>query len=407
MSTSDKVYQQLCEDLPYINATSKKLADGSTKIYRRVQIARGKGAKRIAIEADWGSKAFVDQYHLAIDELTSDTLQVVKDTPISKREIPAGDPRATLGWLYENYLASEEFSRLASSTQYMKKMRLRKIMEANRFVEWKNLKRSHIKEKLAKIKQDAGGKRGGDEARNSMKKDLSAIFKWAVNEGYAHDDFINPCSGIKKLMPAKGTQIGQRAWTQAEVDQFLDHHQLGTVQHLYMQMLISFGPRISDAWRLGKQNLVKPTGERGWSIRFVTQKTGRTIEVPLTETLAQAIAACPSEHMQLLWTHWHQRTEKRPFKSVKTLANWFDLACATAGLPKGLTSHGVRKTCATKLAEHSTEYQLMAVFGWKRADEARPYIEAANKLKQAAVAMKQDVVQLSDRAVSNYLDKVC
>ncbi|PPR22045.1 MAG: hypothetical protein CFH39_01450, partial [Alphaproteobacteria bacterium MarineAlpha10_Bin2] len=35
------------------------------------------------------------------------------------------------------------------------------------------------------------------------------------------------------------------------------------------------------------------------------------------------------------------------------------------------------------------------------------YIEAANKLKQAAVAMKQDVVQLSDRAVSNYLEKVC
>lgn len=407
MSISDKTFLQICEGLPYINATSKKLADGSVKVYRRVQIKQGKGVPRISITADWGSKAFVDQYHQAIDELTSDTLAAIKDTPISEREIPAGDPRATLGWLYEKYLASEEFSRLASSTQYMKKMRLRKIMEENRFVEWKNLKRSHIKEKLAKIKQDAGGKRGGDEARNSMKKDLSAIFKWAVNEGYAHDDFINPCSGIKKLMPAKGTQVGQRAWTQAEVDQFIERWPLGTVQHLYMQMLISFGPRISDAWRLGKQNLVKPTGERGWSIRFVTQKTGRTIEVPLTETLAEAIAACPSEHMQLLWTHWHQRTEKRPFKSVKTLANWFDLACATAGLPKGLTSHGVRKTCATKLAEHSTEYQLMAVFGWKRADEARPYIEAANKLKQAAVAMKQDVIQLSDRTISNYLEKVC
>lgn len=60
------------------------------------------------------------------------------------------------------------------------------------------------------------------------------------------------------------------------------------------------------------------------------------------------------------------------------------------------------------MAENATEYQMMAVFGWQRADEARPYIEAANKLKQAAVAMKQEqVVQLSEDRLSNYLEEVC
>jgi integrase len=214
----------------------------------------------------------------------------------------------------------------------------------------------------------------------------------------SHPDFLGQ----------RHSPVQQQVWTQAEVKQFLDHWRLGTVQHLYMQILISFGPRISDVWRLGKQNLVKPTKHRGWHIRFITQKTGMTIEVPLSETVAEAIAACPSEHMQLLWTTLYQCKDKRPFKSKNTFAHWFDNARIKAGLPKGLTSHGVRKTCATKMAVNATEYQMMAVFGWQRADEARPYINAANKLKQAAVAMKQEqVVQLSEDTMSNYLEKVC
>ena len=48
----------------------------------------------------------------------------------------------------------------------------------------------------------------------------------------------------------------------------------------------------------------------------------------------------------------------------------------------------------------------MVIFGWADADEAKPYIAAANKLKQAAVAMKQEQnIQLSSGAISNYLRK--
>ena len=58
------------------------------------------------------------------------------------------------------------------------------------------------------------------------------------------------------------------------------------------------------------------------------------------------------------------------------------------------------------MAEHSTEYQMMAVFGWQNANEARPYIEAANRLRQAAIAMKQEHhSQLNGGAIVNYLRK--
>jgi len=124
-----------------------------------------------------------------------------------------------------------------------------------------------------------------------------------------------------------------------------------------------------------------------------------TIEVPVEEAVAEALNACPSQYNKFLFNQLG-----RPFKSQKGLQNWFDRAVKAAGLPKGLSSHGVRKTCATKMAEHSTEHQMMAVFGWQNTNEARPYIETANRLRQAAIAMKAEHRgQLGGGAMVNYL----
>ena len=46
----------------------------------------------------------------------------------------------------------------------------------------------------------------------------------------------------------------------------------------------------------------------------------------------------------------------------------------------------------------------MAIFGWKKPDEARPYIESANKLKQARIAMKQHRIgHYSSEKIGHYL----
>ncbi len=46
----------------------------------------------------------------------------------------------------------------------------------------------------------------------------------------------------------------------------------------------------------------------------------------------------------------------------------------------------------------------LAIFGWKKPDEARPYIESANKLKQARIAMRQHrIANYSDEKIANYL----
>ncbi len=92
---------------------------------------------------------------------------------------------------------------------------------------------------------------------------------------------------------------------------------------------------------------------------------------------------------------------------MKTTANRFNDARNSANHFMSLTSYNVGKNCATKLAEHSTEYQMMAVFDWQNANEARPYIKAANRLKRAEMAMNQKHgIQLSDGVISNYLKKV-
>jgi len=91
---------------------------------------------------------------------------------------------------------------------------------------------------------------------------------------------------------------------------------------------------------------------------------------------------------------------------LKITANRFNDAHNSADQFMSLTSYDIGKTCATKMAEHSTEYQMMAVFGWQNANEARPCIEAANRLRQAAIAMKAEHRgQLDNGMMVNYLRK--
>ncbi|MFP6689985.1 MAG: tyrosine-type recombinase/integrase [Alphaproteobacteria bacterium] len=130
------------------------------------------------------------------------------------------------------------------------------------------------------------------------------------------------------------------------------------MQYTALQILASFGPRRSDIWRLGRQHLVEPTEGRGWHFKFVTQKTGITIEVPVSEAVAETIAANPVGELMFLRT-----STGRPFKSGNALANWFKKALREAKLPDDLSLHGMRKYCATRYAIHSTELQLQAIFG--------------------------------------------
>ena len=77
-----------------------------------------------------------------------------------------------------------------------------------------------------------------------------------------------------------------------------------------------------------------------------------------------------------------------PF-SPDAFAFWFRQRCREAGL-EGLSSHGLRKLAATRLAEHgATAHEIMAVMGWTTLREAERYTRAANRKALARGAVQR------------------
>jgi integrase len=92
--------------------------------------------------------------------------------------------------------------------------------------------------------------------------------------------------------------------------------------------------------------------------------------------------ATPSEHLTFLVTQSGQ-----PF-SAAGFTNWFRKQCKAAGLPVGLSVHGLRKAACRRLAEAGCSANLIAaVSGHRSLREVQRYTEAADQARMARSAM--------------------
>jgi integrase len=128
------------------------------------------------------------------------------------------------------------------------------------------------------------------------------------------------------------------------------------------------------------------------------QKTGTDVDIPVLPELQAAIDAMPKGgHLTFLVTEFG-----KPFTSAG-FGNYFREMCDQAGIPKNLSSHGLRKAGAVRLAEHGcTDHEIMAWGGWKTLAEVQRYTKAVNRKRAAlrgADKLKAgtEVANLSDR----------
>jgi integrase len=207
-------------------------------------------------------------------------------------------------------------------------------------------------------------------ASRNWRKALSGLVKHAKTIGMMAS---NPLTDVT-LARVKST--GHHTWTAEECEQFERHYPIGTRERLAFELLLQIGHSRSDVVRMGRQHV------RDGVLSLTRQKTGVAFAVPIMPTLQRAIdAMLPSSHLMFLVT-----AQGRPF-TAGGFGNWFREVCNAAGLPKRCTSHGLRKCAATRAADRgATTTQLKAWFGWKSADEAERYTQAADR-KQAAAAL--------------------
>jgi integrase len=204
---------------------------------------------------------------------------------------------------------------------------------------------------------------------HAVRRSLRALMQHAVEIGMRADD---PTRDVRAIR-AKGD--GYHSWTEAEIAQFEKRHPIGSRTRLAFALLLFTGQRRSDIVTMGRQHITD--GE----LVVRQQKTGRTVWIPIHESLASIIAETPASNLTFLVTE-----NGKPF-TAPSFGNWFRDQCRTAGLD-GCSAHGLRKAAARRLAEAGcSAHEIAAITGHATLREVARYTEAVDRRKLAASAM--------------------
>jgi integrase len=337
-----------------------------------------RGGKRVRLPGLPGSAEFMAAYQAALDG-------VLKIETAAPPTAPG-----TVRWLVSAYLSSATFNALAPETRRTRANILenfRKVDGDKRiFVTVNGEAKMVLTRQL--LQSIVNKKSITPYAQRNLLNTLRAMFRWAVSEGKLPDD---PSVGVTRRR-IKNTTKGYRTWTDAEIDQFVARHPIGTKAYLAFVLLLDFGVRRGDAVRLGRQHIrhdLLPKAPHGW-LSIVQHKTGKPLDVPLTDRLQAAINAMPNNHLTFLTTG-----QSRPFTDGG-FTNWFRDRCNEAGLPNGLSAHGLRKARARRTAEKGVSaHAVAAITGHTTLSEVQRYTAGYDQRKLALDAMRGEISDAS------------
>lgn len=328
---------------------------------------RRPGYKRTALPGLPGSPEFMAAYQAAHDGVTAPKAEIGATRTVA----------GTMHWLISGYLSSPPFKALAPETQRTRRNILENVRNGDgdkrifHTINGKSvmlLARHHLQTIINE-------KANTPFAQRNLLNTLRAMFRWATSEGKIPDD---PTLGVtrRKIKSSEGYVT----WTEAHIEQFIAHHPVGTKAYLAFMLLLDTGQRRGDVVRMGRQHV-----HNGWLI-IKQRKTGMQVEVPVTPVLQAAIDAAPNNHLTFLVT-----SQGQPFSDAG-FTNWFRDRCNEAGLPKGLSAHGLRKARARRIAERGgSAHEIAAVTGHTSIAEVQRYAQAANRRQLAARAMRDEI----------------
>jgi integrase len=232
------------------------------------------------------------------------------------------------------------------------------------------LQREHIKAFMARRADRPG-------SANDLRKALRALMQHALELKLRGDD---PTQGVKPLAPR--SRQGYLTWQETDIAQFREHHPVGSMARLAMELGLATGLAKQDAVAVGPQHL------RGSVLTWIRGKTARStgidVNIDFNECpeLCEAIDAAPSGCLAFL------ARDGVPF-TAESLGKWFRAQCDKAGLPR-LSFHGLRKAVARRIADaEGSAHEIMSVTGHSSLKEAERYTRAANRKRLARSALEK------------------
>ena len=161
------------------------------------------------------------------------------------------------------------------------------------------------------------------------------------------------------------------------MQQYFDCHPPGTWAHLVVDVLLNVGCRISDGLAIGPRNL------SGKELHYTSQKTNVDVDLLLPDGFYGRVNHVYTYGRRFIY---HPKNN-RAFESYRQFYYEFDKALKLANLPRNAqgvrkTAHGLRKTCATRLANRGlSASQIQARQGWQTLEAAELYVREADRKK--------------------------
>ncbi|MDP2579150.1 tyrosine-type recombinase/integrase [Shimia thalassica] len=322
---------------------------GVTSYFDRHQKRRYRFRKKgfsTEIHSEYGSSEFRRNYERAISGHRSREI----GSPATKR--------GTINALIVSYYKSPEFISLGDSTKATYRREIERLRNEHGHRLVAQMKRAHVVKLLEPLSDRPS-------ARNNRLRMLRMLLNHAVEIGWRSD---NPTSAIKKMRT--GSQ-GLHTWTEAEIETFLNHHPIGSTAHTAVTLMLHTACSRVDAVRLGWQNV------KGARIQYRRQKTERfsevVVDIPIHPDLKIVLDALPKSQMTFLETPGGRS------RSSNGLGNAMRKWCNAAGLT-ACSSHGLRKACATRLAESgASEREIMAWTGHSSPQMVQIYAGKARR----------------------------
>lgn len=344
------------DEYPYVS--SYKDRHGKTRWrYRRA-------GKTVPLSESPGAPQFDEDYRAAIEGRKPHRAEVV-------RHPHAAIPRSLKAAWRLLTTASQEWKILDPQTKmqqgaYAEAFLTSKVVEDEPVV-WgdvriEEIRRRHIKKILA----DRTDK---PFAAKHLLTVLRKILVVALDEEWIEND---PTASVKWSPEYKGW----RAWTDAELTMYEERWPIGSTPRLCYTIALWLGNRRGDIVKM------KPTDILAESILVKQQKGGKELILPITPMLREVLDATDMSGPTVLMTAYG-----KPF-SLKSITGRMADWTRSAGLPKGCTLHGLRKTLGKRLAESgATTRQLMDTLGHDDIEHAELYSRDAEQKRLAQDGM--------------------
>lgn len=343
---------------------------------------RRPGCKSVSLPGLPGSAEFMAAYQAALTGTAQSPKQIGETRTIA----------GTLNAIVAAYLdcspsSTSPFKSLAAETRRTRKNILENFREQHGDKRvYRTQPNGHSVPVLtrAHVQRMVNQKSGTPFGQRNFLNTIRAMFKWAAAEDRVPDD---PTLGVTRQ---KIESTGYRTWSEEDIAQYQRRHPLGTMPRLALELLLSTAARRGDVVKLGPQHVHDGT------ITFEQSKTKGGEEayvvIPLHPDFCAALKAMPPSNVVRLTpaTTFLTTSFGQPFKTAASLGNWFRDRRKEAGLPNGISAHGLRKAAARRLAEIGcTAHQIAAVTGHATLAEVQRYTKAADRKRLAQEAMKK------------------